>query len=403
MTWQEELRQLDSALAGGELSANEYRKRRDEILAAASSAQAPSPVLGPPAGGPAGDAEPPSSLNAAHSDNPDPAEVTQVVNVDGAAAASASAESEAEVTQIITDPAKIASPNPADNGSSGTEKTQVVAPVTPPTEERTSPALGQPAQWSTLPPTHQAPTNVGTFPPVPPQVGGPAVTPLDAQDLFTSNKPARTGPKPWVIAVAVVVVLAIAGGAVWFFGFRDSGGTNTADQTSTNTPAPTSESLPEPVDIAKIELPGDPAANSGEMDITRASQLAVIAPSEATLLSDAGAKQLTYSGYAEQNYRYLLYAYKSDSAAAAKELTGKILDVQHELGFTDTKLDGVPKGLTVTTVKNKDAAAVRGVYTYGDVTIQLSVLQVPLGDANELGAHFQQAITAVTDAAPPGK
>jgi hypothetical protein len=396
MTWQEELRQLDSALAGGELSANEYRKRRDEILAAASSAQAPSPVLGPPAGPPPDDAEKPSSLNAAHSDNPDPAEVTQVVNVEGGGPA----EPEAEVTQIITDPARIAGPNPADNGSGGVEKTQVVAPVTPPSEDRTSPALGQPAQWSTLPPTHQAQTNVGTFPPVPPQVGGPAVTPLDAQDLFTSNKAARSGPKPWVIAVAVVVVLAVAGGAVWFFGFRDSG-TDTAGQNSTNTPAPTSESLPEPVDITKIELPGDPAANSGEMDITRASQLAVIAPSEATLLGDAGAKRLTYSGYSEQNYRYLLYAYKSDSPAAAKDLTGKILDVQHELGFTDTKLDGVPKGLTVTTVKNKDAAAVRGVYTYGDVTIQLSVLQVPLGDANELGARFQQAITAVTDAAPP--
>jgi hypothetical protein len=390
MTWQEELRQLDSALAGGELSANEYRKRRDEILAAASSAQAPSPVLGPPAGPPPADGEPASSLNAAHSDNPDPAEVTQVVNIEGGA----SAEREAEVTQIITDPAKIAGPNPADNGSGGTEKTQLVAPVTPPAD--------QPAQWSTLPPTHQAQTNVGTFPPVPPQVGGPAVTPLDAQDLFTSNKAARTGPKPWVIAIGVVVVLAIAGGAVWFFGFRDSG-TNAADQSSTNSPAPSSESLPEPVDITKIELPGDPATNSGEMDITRASQLAVIAPSEATLLGDAGAKQLTYSGYSEQNYRYLLYAYKSDSPAAAKELTGKILGVQHELGFTDTKLDGVPKGLTVTTVKNKDAAAVRGVYTYGDVTIQLSVLQVPLGDANELGAHFQQAITAVTDAAPPGR
>jgi len=397
MTWQEELRQLDSALAGGELSANEYRKRRDEILAAASSAQPPSPVLGPPAGPrPAEETDPATSLNAAHSDNPDPAEVTQVVNVEGAG------ETEAEVTQIITDPAKA-----AENGDSGVERTQVVAPVAAPaaapaSEERTSPALQQP-QWSTLPPTHQAQTTVGSFPPVPPQVGGPAVTPLDAQDLFTSNKAARSGPKPWVIAAAVVVVLAIAGGAVWFFGFRDSDDSNTADPTPTQNTQASPDSLPEPVDITKIELPGDPAANTGEMDITRAAELQVIAPSEATLLADAGAKQLTYSGYAEQSYRYLLYAYKSDSPAAAKELTGKILDVQKQLGFADTQLDGVPKGVTVTTVSNKDAAAVRGVYTYGDVTIQLSVLQVPLGEANDLGAHFQQAITAVTDAAPPGK
>ena len=400
MTWQEELRQLDSALAGGELSANEYRKRRDEILAAASSAQPPSPVLGPPTGPrPAGEADPATSLNAAHSDNPDPAEVTQVVNVEGAG------EAEAEVTQIITDPAKAAA-NSENNGDSGVERTQVVAPVAPAApaaEERTSPAIPQPPQWSTLPPTHQAQTNVGSFPPVPPQVGGPAVTPLDAQDLFTSNKAARTGPKPWVVAVVIVAVLAIAGGAVWFFAFRDSGDKNTADPTPTQNAQPSTDSLPEPVDITKIELPGEAAANSGEMDITRAAELQVIAPSEATLLADAGAKQLVYSGYAEQNYRYLLYAYKSDSAEAAEELTGKILDVQKQLGFADTQLDGVPKGVTVTTVSNKDAAAVRGVYTYGDVTIQLSVLQVPLGEVTDLGAHFQQAITAVTDAAPPGK
>jgi hypothetical protein len=374
MTWQEELRQLDSALAGGELSANEYRKRRDEILAAASSAQAPSPVLGPPAEPrPAGEGE-----------AQDAAEVTQVVSVD--------AGDEAEVTQIIADPTK-----------NGVESTQVVTPVG---DGPTAPALpqnqqGQPPQWATLPPTHQAQTNVGTFPPVP-QVNGPAVTPLDAQDLFTSNKPPRGGAKPWLIVVAIVVVLAIAGGAVWWFGFRDSGGADTATDQTSQSSEPTG-STPEPVDITKIELPGEAAANSGQMDIQRASELQVIAPAEATLLADAGAKQLTYSGFADDHYRYLLYAYQSDSPKAAKELSGKILDVQKQLGFTDTEVDGVPDGVTLTTVSNKEAAAVRGVYTYGDVTIQLSVLQIPVGDLAELHAQFQQAMTAVTDAAPPAK
>src|SRR5689334_20079548 len=84
MTWQEELRKLDSALAEGELAANEYRKRRDEILAAASSAQPPSPVIGPPTG-----PRPVITPQTADGDN---AEVTQIVNVDTA---------EAEQTQII--------------------------------------------------------------------------------------------------------------------------------------------------------------------------------------------------------------------------------------------------------------------------------------------------------------
>jgi hypothetical protein len=384
MTWQEELRQLDSALAGGELSANEYRKRRDEILAAASSAQPPSPVLGPP--------ETPPAAGAPDAEAPNAAEVTQVVSVD-------TGDSSGEVTQIISDPAK--------NGDNATEHTQIVAPVV--TEEPAAAQTqaqpnqqGQPAAWATLPPTHQSATSVGNFPPVPPQVAGPAVTPLDAQDLFTSNKSPQ-GPKPWLIVVAIVVVLAIAGGAVWWFGFRDSGDSNTANPQDTSQGGEPTGSTPEPVDITKIELPGEAAGNTGEMDIKRASELQVIAPSEATLLADAGATQLTYSGYADGNYRFLLYAYKSQSAAQAKELTGKILDVQKEIGFTDTTVDGIPDGVTLTTVSNKDAAALRGVYTYGDTTIQLSVLQVPVGDVAELHAQFQQAMTAVTDAAPPAK
>jgi hypothetical protein len=376
MTWQEELRQLDSALAGGELSANEYRKRRDEILAAASSAQPPSPVIGPPTG--PNPVAAPVAPTAPPVEPPDAAEVTQVVNVGGGG------EAEADVTQIITDPAK----------AHGTEHTQIVAPIT---EERTSPAMPQP-QWASLPPTGSQQTGVATFPPV---AGGPAPTPLDAQDLFTSNKPAQNGPKPWVIAVAVIVVLAIAGGAVWFFGFRDSG-TDTAGEAPTQTTEQT-QPAPEPVDITKIELPGEAAENSGEMDITRASELAVIAPAEATLLADAGAKQVTYSGFSDGNYRFLLYSYKSADADAAAALTDKILNVQKQLGFTDTTVKDVPAGVTLTTVSNKEAAALRGVYTYGDQTIQLSVLQIPVGDIAELHTQFQQAMTLVTDAAPPAE
>jgi hypothetical protein len=381
MTWQEELRQLDSALAGGELSANEYRKRRDEILAAASSAQAPSPIIGPPTGpnpvvaAPAAPAAPPAS--PAPAAPLDAAEVTQVVNVQ-------TGEAEADVTQIITDPAK----------TNGAEHTQIVTPIT---DDRTSPAMPQP-QWASLPPTGSQQTGVATFPPV---AGGPAPTPLDAQDLFTSNKPAQNGPKPWVIAVAVIVVLAIAGGAVWFFGFRDSGGTDTANETPTQTNE--QQSPPAPVDITKIDLPGEAAENSGEMDITRASELAVIAPAEATLLADAGASQVTYSGFSDGNYRFLLYSYKSADAAAAAELTDKILNVQKQLGFTDATVEGVPSGVTLTTVSNKEAAALRGVYTYGDQTIQLSVLQIPVGDIAALHTQFQQAMTTITDAAPPAK
>jgi hypothetical protein len=382
MTWQEELRQLDSALAGGELSANEYRKRRDEILAAASSAQPPSPVIGPPTG-------PRPVVTPPPPDAPDAAEVTQVVNVE-------SGESAGEVTQIITNPIK---------GNNGAQATPA------PPDEATSPAIPQP-QWASLPPTHNAQTTVASFPPVPPpppppppppQVTGPAVTPLDAQDLFTSNKQPAGSRKPMLAGLAVLVVLAVAGAAVWFFVFSGDDTPDSAADTDRTSEQPTTQALPEPVDITNIDLPGELAENSGEMDITRASELAVIAPSEATLLADAGAQELTYLGHSDGNYRFLLYAYKSDSAEAAKALAGDIGGVQQQLGFTETKVDGVPDTVAVTTVSNSEAVALRGVYTYGDTTIQLSVLQIPVGDLAEMHAQFQTAMTTVTDAAPPTK
>ena len=112
---------------------------------------------------------------------------------------------------------------------------------------------------------------------------------------------------------------------------------------------------------------------------------------------------MTYSGYSAEGYRFLLYAYKSADAAAAEGFTTKVLDIQRQLGFTEANIDGMPAGVTVMQVANEKAAAVRGVYTYGDVTIQLSVLQIPVGEAGQLGSQFQQAVTAVTDAAKPTK
>jgi hypothetical protein len=388
MTWQEELRQLDSALAGGELSANEYRKRRDEILAAASSAQTPSPIIGPPTG--------PQPAVAPDEDKGDgDSEVTQIVTVDESGK-QAAASDDADSTQIISNPITNGAPQPQ-----AAEKTQVVA-----TEERTAPDLPQPPQWAALPPTHNA--NTSMFPPVPPaQPGANTVTPLDAQDLFTSNKPARGGGKPWLVAVIAVVVLALVGGAVWWFAFRsddqqaaaDSGATQTT--TTTKEQKPVSDEPPPPVDITKIDLPGETVAHSGAMDIAKASELKVIAPAEAALLSDSGVGSLVYYGTSDGNYRFLLYSYESGKPDAAKQLTDAVSGVQQQIGLKPANLNGVAKGVEVTGLTNRSAATLRGLYTYGNTTIQLCVLQVPTGDAADLATQFSGALKAVTDAAPP--
>ncbi|MFC4854821.1 hypothetical protein [Actinophytocola glycyrrhizae] len=392
MTWQEELRQLDSALAGGELAANEYRKRRDEILAAASSAQPPSPVIGPPTG--------PQPVVPAEGAGPgENAEVTQVVNVEGA---------EAEQTQIIDVATMDGATGKAGNGGANgdVERTQVVtAEASPPQQQQPQqqPRQMAPQQpvWATQLPDPAATT--GAFPRQSQPMPAPAVTPMDAQDLFTSNKAPRGGRKPWLIGIVVLVVLALAGGAVWFFGLRgDDDPQQAADGDEQQTSA-VEEPAPEPVDVTKIELPGEPGLNTGEMNIQRASELNVIAPAEATLLAGAGADRLVHNGTSEGDYSFLLYSFQSEDAEAAQELTASIIDIQRQLGFEPTGVEGVPETVDVSTVTNAEASGTRGVYTYGDTTILMFVLQIPAGDVDEMRVQFQRAMTAVTDAAPPAE
>ncbi|MGB3443441.1 MAG: hypothetical protein WBA97_32295 [Actinophytocola sp.] len=383
MTWQEELRQLDSALAGGELAANEYRKRRDEILAAASSAQPPSSIIGPPTG-----PQPVVPPDGETQDDGENADVTQVVNVESA---------EAEQTQVI-DAATMDGATAKAGGANGdVERTQVVTAEHVPMQ-----AAPQQPMWATQFPDPSAPT--GAFPLPPQQLPGPAVTPMDAQDLFTSNKPPRGDRKPWLIGVVVLVLLALAGGAVWLFAFSgdDEAPQEAADDGQQQTTS-AEEPAPEPVDIMKIELPGEPGLNSGGMDISRASELKVIAPAEATLLAGAGADQLVHNGTTDGDYSYLLYSFQSEDAKAAEELTASIIDIQGQLGFKPTEIEGVPDTVDVSTVTNSEASGTRGVYTYGDTTILMFVLQIPAGDVDEMRVQFQRAMTAVTDAAPPAK
>jgi hypothetical protein len=230
----------------------------------------------------------------------------------------------------------------------------------------------------------------------------PAVTPMDAQDLFTSNKPPRGGDKkPWLVALVLVVVLAVAGGAVWWFALRDDDPDNNANQPK-ETGQQTEEAVP-PVDIPSIKLPGEAAKNGGEMDIAKAGELKVIAPAEAALLADAGVGPVAYTGSADGNYRYLLYSYPSDNPEQAGELTEAVAGVQEQIGLKPVEVRDVADGVAVTGLTNGSAAVLRALYTYGDTTIQLSVLQVPAGDEGELAGQFAAVLRVVTDAAPPAK
>jgi hypothetical protein len=375
MTWQEELRQLDAALANGEVSAGDYRRRRDEILAAASSAQSPAPSLADAAA----QAQAPAGFDANAVDNTtELADQTQTIH------AIDTDNSDAEATQIVTsaDSTQVVGVENT-QGPTEAEQTQII------TQTQQAPT------WASHLPDPSAQT--GSFP-RPQQPMQPAITPSHAQEVFGGSAPQRSGGKGWLIAIIVVVVLALAGGGVWWFLLRDDGG-NQAE----NPPPTTQEETQQPPpakNIDEVSLPGEPAPNTGDQTIAEAKQARVVGAGEADKLANAGITDLSYSGSSEGSYRYLLYAYPSDDAAAT---TDTVLQVQQELGIAPVELPDVPDGVSVAQLTNAKASVLRAVYTAGDRTIQLSVLQVPAGSAEELSAEFSEVLATLVEAIPPTK
>ncbi len=353
MNWQDELRELDSALAGGELSANEYRKRRDEILAAASSPQPRAPLAGEPAG----------PRPAAGTDDGSDGEVTQVVGT-------------ADTTQVIT--------------SEQRSQTLTETPPAPPA----GPPAGPAPSWTTHRPEPRRPGSAFPEPPAPVAPPAGAINPLEAQDLFATARPPRGSGRasPALVVIVAVVVLAVVGGAVWYIGFSGEEPADTADRQA---------AAPAHVDIAGIALPGTQVRNTGDMDVAEARRLQVLSEAESTLLEKASITRVGYTGTADGDYRYLLYSYPAADPDAAAAATDHVDDIQQQIGLRPGDAGDAPDGVRVSTITNDRAAALRALYTSGDATIQLCVLQVPTGDAGQLRQRFDKALDIVAEAAPP--
>lgn len=213
MTWQDELRQLDEALAEGRVSAEDYRNRRDQLLASAASV-APR----------AGDKGSTDSAKEPGTGSPFPPPFRW------------NAETPAETTQVIGAVAgEDAEPTPGDS-----DRTQVVPGETtqvvhrPPTGDPAHPgppsAPGQPApgQPPGQPPQGQPPQ--GQPPPVHDpwaghQVGSnaPPWANADSEPLLSWGSFQPQGPEVFetrgggkgkvfaILAVALLVVVATAG------------------------------------------------------------------------------------------------------------------------------------------------------------------------------------------------
>lgn len=238
MSWQDELAQLDSALASGQISADEYRTRRDRVIAQASGQSTP---------------EQPQQQAGA-----EPTHVFRPVNP---AQVPQGFEDRTQVVPGQTQGPGVDRTQVVGRGAGDADSTQIVSNMPPQFPPRQAPPpweTNQPQQQNLAPPPWANEE-------LPPEFGQQS-WPRQGPEVFEEKSGGGAG-KTIGIIIAVVVVLALAGGAVWFFGFKDKGNNqagNGGGGTSQEQTTKQTSTKPPPPDIPEgpfIELAGEEVLN----------------------------------------------------------------------------------------------------------------------------------------------
>jgi hypothetical protein len=381
MSWQDELAQLDSALASGQISADEYRTRRDLVIAQASGQSAPQQPQQQPQQG----AEPTAVFR--------PVQQQPQQGFEGG-----------DRTQIVSGGQPPANEHTQVVGPSDADSTQIVPNVQQPMQQHQPhfPPPPPPPPWESQQPHPQAMTP----PPwanedLPPEFGQQS-WPRQGPEVFEEKSSGGAG-KVVGIVVAIVVVLALAGGAVWFFGFRDTGNDPQTQQTQEQTePKKTTTSKPPPPDIPEgpfLDLPGDKVYNR-TVPIAQAVAEKQPTDAEAKLLKAAGIVEV--SGLVtedETGIRTGIWAFKTaeggDPTQALKSIDQLYQAAKYQLLSDD---NGV-KVRKLAAPKAGDDTAIRAHYVTDDG--YMVRVEVYGKDSANVESTFSELIAEQTDKFPP--
>lgn len=408
MTWQEELRRLDEELAAGNLTADEYRARRDRVLSMAVSTGDQSQSQAP--------AQPaqPQPANAAD---------TQIIAPVSPPGQPEHQAHSAEATQVVS---------AADAG--GAERTQVVPQWQQ--QHPNSPSGGFPQPMQQPPPSYGQHSPAGGFAqPMPqqnpwgapqqpqqdasPPWGGSEFPPLappsnnadwisQGPESFQTQPSSGKGKK---IAFAVVAFLVVAGlgFGVWALFIKDGGSpTPPVAQSSSPQPppAPTVKPLPEPP-AAKPE-PGDnssalvtPAgttrAGGGEFDMDKLQSAKYLPTTVIEKLKQTGMTEGLLKTTKDGDVTLGLFALELPNAQAASAVAAEYGNAEQEGGLTvnrNLSLHGVP----VFSAADSSQQVYRAVYVLYNRVIIIDSFG-PSKDATL--SSFKTLLTAQVQKSPP--
>jgi hypothetical protein len=410
VTWQEELRRLDEELAAGNLTADEYRSRRDRVLSmAVTTGESQSAAAQP--------AQPEMTGN--------PAETQIIAPVSPPGQQQNQQANSAEATQVVS---------AADAG--GGERTQVVPQwqqQQQPQYNQQSPAGGFPQPMPQQQYGQQSPAGGFQRPPQQPQQqnpwgaqqqdvsppwGGsefPPLAPSNNADWISQGpesfqtQPSSGKGKKIAFAVIALVVVAGLGFGVWALFIKDNGGQAPPVAQSSSQqppPAPTVKPLPEPPaakpeptdnSSALVTPAGTTRAGGGELDLAKLESAKLLPTTVIERLKQSGMTDGLLKTTKEGDVTLGLFALELPNTQAASAVAAEYANAEQEGGLTVNRNLSL-HGVQVFSAADSTQQVYRAVYVlYNRVVIIDSF--GPSKDA--VLSSFKTLMTAQVQKAPP--
>ncbi|GAA3619928.1 hypothetical protein GCM10022267_02600 [Lentzea roselyniae] len=390
MAWQDDLRELDNALAEGRISADDYRRRRDTILAGPAAPQQPAAGQQAPFAPPfRWQAEPPTQQAA-----PPSADATQVVQTNQPPVNQPQPNPEA--TQVVTGGGQR---NP------DSERTQFVQPVAPPNQ----------GGWQSGPQNQQ----IGAPPPW--TTGGDGFSMGDASpgwiaqgpEVFDDKPSSGAGKKILIVLVVMLLLGGIGTGVYFLVNRQGGGGGETQAQSTSQTPTTTSKPKPtEPLEILLEQLPEPGGKKDLKIEVAataRLVELKMLDQGEADLLTALKITKVPFkSGQKEPDQfgptpdAFSVMVFPTNSEAEAETLVAQLKAYQEANGlvFIKEPLPKMPLSVIFEKKVDNDAALYRGLWASGKNVVRVNVDQIPMTGEASLSGSYQRQVQAALKSFP---